>query len=472
MWIVALVTLVGGALRIYFLNSALWYDEIVTLVESARAPFTRIITHYPNNNDHPLYSVLAHLSIAAFGEHAWSLRLPAAVFGIAALPMLYVFGRRVAGSFEAIAATALLAVSYHHVWFSQNARGYTILLFCALLATHLLLIALRENRRSAYLGYAVVCALAAYTHLTMVLMAVTHAAIVAAHLLARRRGHSELREWSRPLWAFLLAGALTLILYAPLLDDVLAFFGQKSEGARVATAGWAIIETFRGLQLGFAASVAVAIGGVIFMAGVWSYFRQSPTLLALFLLPGIVLFTFAVVLHRPIFPRFFFFLAGFGLLIVVRGATVLGNSMARRLPVRAAAGGRKWAPAALIGGLAAVSIIALPSAYRYPKQDYEQALQYVESHAGIHDTVVLAGIGTAYPYQNYYGKPWKRVTSAADLAATRERYQTVWLLYTFRSYIETLESELMNDILARCEVAKAFPGTMPGGSIVVRRCTR
>ena len=69
-FVLTAILLIGVALRIYGLNSGLWYDEIVTLVESVRPPLREIVTHFPSNNDHPLYSVLAHLSIGIFGEHA------------------------------------------------------------------------------------------------------------------------------------------------------------------------------------------------------------------------------------------------------------------------------------------------------------------------------------------------------------------------------------------------------------------
>lgn len=470
-WALAVVVLVGAGLRVHALDSGLWFDEIVTLIESVRAPLTRIVTHFPGNNDHPLYSALAHVSIAAFGEHAWSLRLPALAFGIGALPMLYILGASVTGRFEALSATILLAVSYHHVWFSQNARGYTILLFGALLGTRLLLIGLRDNRRAAYMGYAVVSALGAYTHLTMVLVVLGQAGVVAGHIWAPRARRLERRDWLDPLAGFALAGLLTVMLYAPFLLDVHAFFGRESPGARVATAGWALGETVRGLQRGYAVGSGVVLGGLIFLTGCWSYVRQSPTVLALFLVPGAVLFAGAMLLQRPIFPRFFLFLAGFALLIVVRGALTMVGWIALWLPGRGLEEGyRRLLPIALVGGMAIFSTMALPYGYRYPKQDYEAALRYVEAQVGANDVVAVVGLGTALPYQRYYGRPWRRLAGAADLATTRQGHDTVWLLYTFKSYIETLEADLMSEVLARCTPVRTFPGTIAGGSIVVTKC--
>jgi uncharacterized membrane protein len=166
------LVVVGAALRFYRLGSPLWFDEIVTLVESARHPMSQIVTHFPGNNQHPLYSVLARLSIVAFGESAWSLRLPAALLGIGSIPMLYVLGRAVTTRREAMTAAVALTVSYHHVWFSQNARAYTALLLCALVTTFALVRWLDTRRRTFLLLYAVVTAVGAYAHLTNVLVSV------------------------------------------------------------------------------------------------------------------------------------------------------------------------------------------------------------------------------------------------------------------------------------------------------------
>src|SRR6188768_3984008 len=127
------LTIVALALRLVNINGGLWYDEIVTLVEFARPPLAQIVTHFPDPNNHPLYSVLAHASVSVFGEHVWSLRLPAVVFGVLGVPMLYWLGTALTSRIEALAAAALLTVSYHDVWFSQNARGYTGLLFWTML---------------------------------------------------------------------------------------------------------------------------------------------------------------------------------------------------------------------------------------------------------------------------------------------------------------------------------------------------
>ena len=75
-WALVALLGIGLGLRLYHLGPGLWYDEIETLVEYVRSPLGRIITDYHSTNQHPLYSVLAHFSIATLGESGAALRAP------------------------------------------------------------------------------------------------------------------------------------------------------------------------------------------------------------------------------------------------------------------------------------------------------------------------------------------------------------------------------------------------------------
>ncbi len=465
------VCALGAALRIFHLDSGLWYDEIVTLIRSVRPPLIDVLTQFAGNNDHPLYSLLAHLSISGFGESPWSLRLPAAVFGIASIPMLYAFGTLVTSRLEALAAAGLMTVSYHHVWFSQNARGYTALLFFTLLSSYLLLVGLRDNRRPAFVAYGVATALGIYTHLTMVFMVAGHGLYAACRTLHFEAGGLRLRNWKLPLLGLVLVGVLTLIFYAPLFAEVVNFFENRVPVKKVATAGWAFLAALRGLDAGFAAAWSAVLGGVLILVGCWSYLRQSSVLMVLFLAPAPIILLAAAVLGRPIFPRFFFFQMGFAMLIAVRGGVVSGQWLAGFLPISwAALRPALTLPAGLIGIMLVMSALALPAGYRFPKQSYDQALNYLEAAVGLGDEVLLVGAGTRVPFQEYYGKLWPALDSAAQLAAARDSHDSVWVLYTFRHYIESAQPELLDAILTQCPLAAEFPATLSAGEIAVHKC--
>src|SRR6185503_19164406 len=166
------------------LNSSYWTDEILALQKSFRLSLLQVITTFLGDTHHPLYSVFARVSLLMFGEAPWALRLPAVLFGVMAIAMTYVVARLAVRRREALFASLLLAVSYHHVWFSQNARGYTLIGLLALLTTWTLIRLLQQPTWRLAAAYALCAALGAYTHLTMVFVAIGQA-LVAVVAMAR-----------------------------------------------------------------------------------------------------------------------------------------------------------------------------------------------------------------------------------------------------------------------------------------------
>src|ERR1700677_4594065 len=85
LWL-TILTILALVLRLIALDRGIWLDEVYFLLMTVRHPLSQIVTVFPGDTQHPLYSVLARLSIDAFGEHVWSLRLPAVIFGAASVP--------------------------------------------------------------------------------------------------------------------------------------------------------------------------------------------------------------------------------------------------------------------------------------------------------------------------------------------------------------------------------------------------
>ena len=109
-----------------------------------------------------------------FNETTWSIRVPAVLFGVASIWALFLLAGELGSRREAILSAAFLTFSYHHIWFSQNARGYTVLLFWTILASWLLLRSLRDNLPKLWFLYAVTAALGVYTHVTMLFVITGH----------------------------------------------------------------------------------------------------------------------------------------------------------------------------------------------------------------------------------------------------------------------------------------------------------
>lgn len=465
LWIVGGLTLLATVLRISGLNGGLWYDEILTLVEHVRKPLPEILSHYSRNN-HLLYSVLAHASLGWVGEHPWSLRLPAVIFGVACIPALYILGTRVTSQLEAFLAAGLLSVSYHHIWFSQNARGYTALVFWTLVSTILLLRGLRDNRVGWYVAYGWAAALGLYTHLTMGFVVVAHLLVCISPLLASRVDDARLRL-RLPAIGFTLTAIISLLLYAPVLVQVHQAFSRMSPNlqTKTATLHWAFWETLRSFNAGLGTWGAV-VGFMLLAAGFWNYWKRSRLVFSLFILPGLFTALGILILRFPIRPRFFFLLIGFGFLMVVRGAMLVADWAARKWN---AGTGRRLDPAiigtALVGVIVLANVASLGFLYEYPKQDYEAALRFVEATQATEDAVITAGLAVM-PYRDYYGRKWQSVKSRDELQSVRSRSGRVWILYSFPEY---MEPALATSIRHECPSVRVFYGTVGGGDVVV--CT-
>jgi len=448
------------------LNRGLRFDEIWTLVDYGRLPFGRLLTTFGNDNNHPFYTLLAWLSTHALGENAWTLRLPAVLGGVLSVGALWLYARRVTSRGEALAASLLLATSYHHVWFSQDARGYTLLLALTL-ATTALFEELLAGQRRRLLPYAALMGLALFTHLGAIFVAGSHGLVALATLGRRERA----ARWL-PLGALALAGMATLLLYAPMLDDMWRFFvlGEGRQAwVHVAwyDPWWSLAAAARSFGLGLVPGLAaLALGLGVIGCGAFDYGRQKLPRVLLFLLPGALTALTLIAMGRVLWPRFFFQQAGFALLLLVRGLSLLANRTARlAIAARRAATERALLRA---GGLAvaAVWLALLPRAWALPKQDFEGALAWITTHRRPGEVVLTTGLAMI-PYGRYYKTDFVAAESLAALDARLAESGGGWVVSTLPNFLAVSAPGLGPALEQRGEERARFRGSVGDGDVVV-----
>jgi mannosyltransferase len=469
-WLAALVVL-AVLLRIVALNQQLWFDEIVTLLDSAHNPLSRIVTTYNSQNQHMLYSILAHYSMRWFGEQPWALRLPAVLFGVASVPALYFFGRLVTTNREALLASALMTINYQHIWFSQNARGYTGMVLWALLASIFFVRGAREGQTRDWVCYGLVGSLGIYTHLMMAFVVVGHGILYVWLLASRARSLGRASSnFFLPLYGFALSGALSLLLYGPVISRIFArTVGDAGKSVRYEWSSpvWAFWEMLRGLRTGTGGGfLAVLVGGLVLAAGLISYWRSDRFVVGLVVLPGLATAAAVLATSHNLWPRFFFFEVGFAMLFVIRGATVWGRVGARIL------GGTEKLGLRLSTAMVTVMILAsalpLRAEYLHPKQDYLGAMKFVEDQTRPDDQVLTLGTVTT-AYQRYYGRSWPLVETRAQLDADLQAGDATWLIYAMPIAVRASQPDIWEDVQAKFQIVRVFPGTLSGGEIYVCR---
>ncbi len=128
-----LIMIAGLSLRLPNLNESLWNDEIWStrvLIGSLSSLFhTTIGDLHP-----PIYQLFMFAWIRLFGDSELSVRTPPFFCGILAILLVYAFASRVFDNKTGLLASFLLAVSPAHIWYSQEARSYSMLLSFLLLS--------------------------------------------------------------------------------------------------------------------------------------------------------------------------------------------------------------------------------------------------------------------------------------------------------------------------------------------------
>jgi 4-amino-4-deoxy-L-arabinose transferase-like glycosyltransferase len=163
------IVIVGAFLRLYRLDyQSLWLDEGLQYYVATNNGISEILFSQIRSF-HPPLSFLINHALLQIGESEFFLRLPSALFGIVTLPVFYILARELTSGRVALLSTLLLAVSPFHIWYSQEGRMYSEVLFFSLLSSVLLLEAVKRREARWWVYYALVSAVGMYTQVFMVL---------------------------------------------------------------------------------------------------------------------------------------------------------------------------------------------------------------------------------------------------------------------------------------------------------------
>jgi len=165
----SLLLLVAAGLRLYALGqNSLWVDEYRSLL-TARFPLTDIPAAALSRDafEPPVYFWLLHLVIWLFGDSEVALRFLSAIAGAITAPLAgFLFRGLGVDARAAIGGAALLALSPLHLWYSQEARPYALLVCLGVGALACFLRARATGSSFAWVGFGVLASLAVLTHVT------------------------------------------------------------------------------------------------------------------------------------------------------------------------------------------------------------------------------------------------------------------------------------------------------------------
>ncbi|MCO1598497.1 glycosyltransferase family 39 protein [Micromonospora sp. RHAY321] len=327
-------------------SAQLWRDELATWSAATRSPGDLARLAGTIDAATGPYYLLMHGWLAIVGDSTVALRAPAALAMAVAAGLLAVLGARLADGRTGLFAGLLFALLPGTSRYGQEARPYALASMFAVLATLLLVAALRRPSWPRWAGYAAAVAALGLTHLIALTLLAAHALVVlfawwrgapAAGVAAAAATGPEKADSDgtgavdRRAWRWLVALVPAALLVSPLLlraatqrsrqldwvasahlDDLSALPGGVAQSSVVG-----------GLVVGVAALGAARLG------------RRALLPVGAVLLPVLLLFAAGTVVPLWV-PRYLVFVVPFACLLA--GAALAGVSAPAALAVVVLAG--------------------------------------------------------------------------------------------------------------------------------------
>jgi mannosyltransferase len=158
------ILILAALLRLHHLGrESLWWDEFVTvaIVRLDWEAFWKVLSHFEANMG--LYYCLLRLWVN-LGESEFVLRSLSVLAGVLAVGLVYGLGKRLFDTKAGLIGAALLATNSFHIQYSQEARGYSLMVLLTALSSLFFLRAIERPSRNNWAGYILTSTLAIYTH--------------------------------------------------------------------------------------------------------------------------------------------------------------------------------------------------------------------------------------------------------------------------------------------------------------------
>ncbi|MGA7798327.1 MAG: glycosyltransferase family 39 protein [Methanoregula sp.] len=299
-----ILTVIGLFLRFYNLGfNSLWLDEASTYTISVKS-FADIwqVTASGEFNP-PLFYWIEHVMLM-FGNNEVILRFIPALLGVLTIPLFYLIGKEFLDRNAGIIAAAACTVSPFLIYYSQEARAYTMMLFFVALATIFFLKAMKSGRLIHWVLFGIFSALAFWSHFYAFVMI---AALVLCALIEwAPRIRTELKNLE-----MLVAGIIVfVVLSLPLIIVTLQLFVLRTSSAPTyGIQGLDLIpETFN--QISGFNNIAMFVLVALFVIGIIQAFFVEKNKGIFLVLLTILTFVVSYILSfkMPMEPRYLIFL--------------------------------------------------------------------------------------------------------------------------------------------------------------------
>lgn len=371
-----LILFAAFALRIWGIGKeSFWLDEAITARQSS-FDINTSLSMIKEDTHFPLYAAIMAAWAGIFGISEISLRFPSLIFNLISVCIIYLIGKKLFSVKAGLIASLIMCISPASIYYSQEARLYALFLMLTLLSFYFYLRLLEKISILNIFFYVLFTEMMIYTH---IFSALTVFAQSIFFIYANRKSGKSIILWMQIL-------ASELIIFLPwfyvMIDQIL------HNGLRMWLPEPNLYFVLKGFEIISGGLPFLMLAGVaLFVAmknkNLLMHSIDKIKMLLLFsLFPFFAVLIFSLVSANLFYPKYFFFLSGYIILILAFFLDRLS-------------GNKKYAaimPAFILISLALIS-------YQYiinDKQDWRGVFAVITMAAGEEDTIFL------YPF--YYSE--------------------------------------------------------------------
>jgi len=131
---IVIIIILAFLIRFYQLTEeSLWGDEFFSIKAASETSISNMWGKIKNDTHPPLYYFLLYVWFKLLGPSIFTLRFFSLIFSILALPFFYILTKQIANEKVGLVSLLLLAFSPYHLWYAQEGRMYSLLIFFEIL---------------------------------------------------------------------------------------------------------------------------------------------------------------------------------------------------------------------------------------------------------------------------------------------------------------------------------------------------
>lgn len=403
--VIILLILAIGASTI--LNVQLLFSQSIRLDESqsiwvATKSVLEILRISGQDVQVPLYSLILHFWTQILGTDIVIARLLSLVFYLMTLPFLYWLIKEVSDRKVAILGVILFSLSPFVVWYSHEARTYTLLTLVTTINNLMFIRLVKSRGESSKISYFVASILGLYTHYFFIFLLLSQAFYLFAYFLIRiwktKISKTRLRSL---LYIFIYLGSIIFLAFLPWLVYVYKLgTAAYTQPLIPPPTTYSIVQIYLNFMVGFQnqtiQSVAISLWPLFFAIMLFIFthkldirMRMVDYFVTVSFLPVILVFFLSF--YRPIFlPRYLIFIIPTLFTLLAWLLINFGRELKSKLVV-----------ATIL--IMLLSLNFQDRSFATPvKEDYKNVVSTIQSNATPYDVVVVSAPFTSYPIEYYY----------------------------------------------------------------------